>query len=228
MILSALRRSSRAAKRWILELSVLDVSVLRRDAAENCLSHKVFSFHHLVNLANDRVGLFLWDDNYAVDIGEDKVTRPDRDALDLNRFSKRLDSPGSSDVTWRLEPRKHREFQLSDKSIIAAPAVDDVTSDSAQMQSLRGELAHEREVVIMRLTNNDMTLRGIAQEFSPAHHTLVNGAVRVGPSLHCEYTPRHTRFGIKGSNPVRKYAVFEAEFAHHIVHSASVTFPKPV
>ena len=173
----------------ILELSIPEVRFLRRYSVENRLSHKTFGVHNLVNLANDRFRLFLWDDDYAVDIGKDKVTGPDLDALDLNRLAKGFERPGAGDVPWCLEPCKYGEIQLSDKRIITAPAVDDVTPYAAEMQGFGGEFAHQSEVVILRLANNDMSFRRNAQEFSPSQYTLVHAAVRIRPSLHCEHAP---------------------------------------
>ena len=136
-----------------------EIGFLRRYSAENCLSHEVFGVHHLLNLSNDRFHLLPWDDDYAVDIGKDKVTRSDLDALDFNRFSKRFERPSAGDIPWCLEPGKYREPQLSDKRIIPAAAVDNITAYASEMQGLRGEFAHESEAVILWLANNNMPFR---------------------------------------------------------------------
>jgi len=148
-----------AAESAPLELSIPKIRVLRRYPVENCLSHKIFGVHYPVNFVNDRFRLFRRDDDYAVDIGKDKVTRADLNALDLNRLSKRFERPSAGDVPRCLEPGKYGEIQLSDKSIITAPAVDDVTPYSPEMQGFRGEFAHKSKVVILRLANNDMSFR---------------------------------------------------------------------
>src|ERR1700751_4113694 len=151
-----------------LELSIPEIRFLRRYSVENCLSHEIFGVHHLVYLGNDRFGLFPLDDDDAVDGGKNKITGPDRDALDLNRLSKRFERPSAGDVPRCLEPGKYGEIQLSDKCIITAPAVDDVTPYSPEMQGFGGEFAHKSEVVIPRLANNDVSFRRSAQEFCPS------------------------------------------------------------
>ena len=178
-----------AAESAPLELSIPKIRVLRRYPVENCLSHKIFGLHHLVDVGNDRFRSFLWDDDYSVDIGKNKITGPDLDALDLNRLSKGLERPSAGDVPRCLEPGKYGEIQLSDKRIITAPAVDDVTLYSPEMQGLGGEFAHKSEVVILRLANYDMSFRRNAQEFSPSQYTLVHAAVRIRSPLHCEHAP---------------------------------------
>ena len=99
----------------ILELSIPEVRFLRRYSVENRLSHKTFGVHNLVNLANDRFRLFLWDDDYAVDIGKDKVTRADLDALDLNRLAKGFERPGAGDVpgVWNLANTGKFSFRIN-------------------------------------------------------------------------------------------------------------------
>ena len=49
-------------QRW-LELSIPEIRFLRRYSVENCLSHKIFGLHHLVDVGNDRFRSFLWDDD---------------------------------------------------------------------------------------------------------------------------------------------------------------------
>jgi hypothetical protein len=173
----------------LLELAIFQIGIFGRHPAENCLSHEIFAVHHLLNFANDSFRLFLWDDDYAVDIGKDNVTRPDLDALDLNRLSSRFEPPSASDVPWCSEPGKYRETELSDKRIIPASAVDNITPHAPEMKAFRGELAHKSEAVILWLANNDMPFGRSGQEFSPSNHALMHTARWIGSPLHCEHTP---------------------------------------
>ena len=98
-----------------LELSIPKIRLLRRYPVENCLSHKIFRVHHPVNFVNDRFRLFRRDDDYAVDIGKDKVTGPDLDALDLNRLAKGFERPGAGDVpgVWNLANTGKFSFRIN-------------------------------------------------------------------------------------------------------------------
>src|ERR1700745_2389323 len=173
-----------------IELSLPEIRFLRRHPVENCLSHKIFGVHHLVDLGNDCFRLFLRDDDDAVDIGQDKITGPDLNPPDLKWLSKRFERPSAGDVPRCLEPGKYGKIQLSDKCIITASAVDDITSYSPEVQGFGGEFAHQCEVVIVRLANNDVSFRCNAQEFCPSQYTLVHAAVWIRSPLHCEHTPR--------------------------------------
>ena len=64
-------------RRKSLELAISEISILRRDSAENRVSDRVFRVHDLLDLGNDRFRLLLRDDDYAVDIGEDKIASSD-------------------------------------------------------------------------------------------------------------------------------------------------------
>lgn len=161
---------------------------------------------------------FLGNHDYAVDVGQDKITRPDLDAFNLDHFPKRFVRPSAGDVAWRLEPGKYRETQPSDKRIVSAPAIDNITPHAAEMEGLCRKLAHESETVIMWLANNYVPCRRRVQEFCPSNHTFMDIARWIGSPLHREYTPRYSSFRIKRANCMRQDAVFHPEVAHHVVN----------
>ena len=104
-----------------LELSIPEIRFLRRYSVENCLSHEIFGVHHLVDLGNDCFRLFLRDDDDAVDIGQDKITGPDLNALDLNWLSKRFERPSAGDVPRCLEPANTGKFSFRIKALSRHP-----------------------------------------------------------------------------------------------------------
>ena len=98
---------SEKEKTCTLKLPVFQIGLFRRSSFENRFSYQVLRIHYVFDFADDFFRSFLGNNDNPVDIGQNKIACPDRDAFDLNRFFKGLTRPGAGDVARRLKTGKN-------------------------------------------------------------------------------------------------------------------------
>src|SRR5215813_2191969 len=171
-------RSQRAGARHS-ELAILEISLDRVHAAENRGANLALGLRDGLGLRDDLLGERLPDHDDAVAVAEDVVAVADRRRPDRDRLAEAVRNPAADDVARGAEAREDRETDLQDEAGVAAAAVDDVPEYAFAFQRLSRKLAHQCDLVRVRLAHDDPTARSLRQQARPAEQRFVRalGAV---------------------------------------------------
>ena len=97
----------------------------------------------------------------------------DGHGADRDRLAEGVGDPALDNVGGRQKRAEHREALSENKLGIARAAVDDVAQNAARLKRLRRELAHERDLMIVRLAHDHMTGRCLGQHRAPREERLI-------------------------------------------------------
>ncbi len=124
--------------------------------------------------ACDRFGDALTrNDDDAVTIAEQVIAGGDRHVADRHRFAVAIRNPSLDDIGRREERAEHGKALREHEIGIARAAIHDVAEHAACGERLRGKFAHQRDLVVVRLADDDVTGRGLRQQRAPAEQALV-------------------------------------------------------
>src|SRR5215831_3575633 len=204
------------------ELAIPEIGLDRVHAAENRGANLALGLRDRFGLRDHLLGERLRDRDDAVAVPEDVVAVANRRRPDRDRLAEAVRNPAADDVARGEEAREDREADLEDEAGVAAAAVDDVAEYAFPFQGLGRELAHQRDLVRLRLAHDDPAARRLRQQARPAEQRLVRALGAVDMAGHGPCGAGDLLRRVERADLRRQHDALVAHRPQHVVDGAGV------